>query len=426
MQIKRIVANFKQILSDQKEELNKLNISSLIPREAEELWKKETGLIRIITGVRRSGKSTLALHHLVSTHFAYVNFDDERLTDLKSEELNELLTAVYEVYGDVKCFFFDEIQNTPNWSLFVNRLQRAGGRVIVTGSNSKLLSTELATHLTGRFTTIELFPFSFHEFLVARNSVSRAQTTREKGIRNSMFEEYARIGGFPEIIKGEEPISYARDLFYSIINRDILFRHKINHTRAFKDLSVFLVINTGKEISYNRIKNIFSLGSAHTARNYVDFLEEAYLISTIGKFSYKHQETLRNRKSYVIDIAFYQSLMPAGSPNTGFIIETLVFQYLFRFRQTQGIELFYYKGKNEVDFVIKRPGGSLKLIQVCKELMAPGTLKREVKGLIEASEILHCDDLTIINDHLDEIKTIENKNIRFVPVIDWLSRGEVW
>ncbi len=117
--------------------------------------------------------------------------------------------------------------------------------------------------------------------------------------------------------------------------------------------------------------------------------------------------------------------MPAGSPNTGFIIETLVFQDLFRFRQTLGIELFYYKGKREVDFVVKRPDGSLKLIQVCQDLMAPGTMNREMNGLLEASEILHCDDLTIINDQLDEIKTIENKKIRFVPMIDWLSRGEV-
>lgn len=417
--------NFKQVLSDQKEELTRLNLNSLIPREAEQLWKKETGLIRIITGVRRSGKSTLALQQLAATQFAYVNFDDERLTGLRSEELNELLTAVYEVYGDITCFFFDEIQNTPNWSLFVNRLKRAGNRVIVTGSNSKLLSAELATHLTGRFTTIELFPFSFREFLVAKTEVNRAETTREKGIIKSKFEEYSLIGGFPEIIKGEEPISYARDLFYSIINRDILFRHKINHTRAFKDLAAFLVLNTGKEISFNRLKNIFSLGSAHTARNYVAFLEEAYLISTIGKFSYKHQETLRYRKSYVIDIAFYRSLMPAGSPNTGFVYETLVFQHLFRFRQTLGIELFYYKGKREVDFVVKRPDGALKLIQVCQDLMAPGTMKREVNGLLEASEILRSDNLTIINDHLAEIKTIENKKIRFVPLIDCLSHDDI-
>ena len=114
--------NYKQVVLDQKEELQRLNIKSLVPREAEEYWAKPTRLIRIITGVRRSGKSTLALHHLLNSDFGYVNFDDERLSGIKSDELNDLLSAIYEVYGDVNCFFFDEIQNTENWSLFVNRL----------------------------------------------------------------------------------------------------------------------------------------------------------------------------------------------------------------------------------------------------------------------------------------------------------------
>jgi len=413
--------NYKQVVLDQKEELQRLNIKSLVPREAEKYWTIPTRLIRIITGVRRSGKSTLALHHLMNSGFGYVNFDDERLSGIKSNELNDLLSAIYEVYGDVNCLFFDEIQNTENWSLFVNRLQRTGNTVVITGSNSKLLSTELATHLTGRYKTIELFPFSFREFLLAKSIGTTSGTTREKAIRKKAFDEYCQQGGFPEILAGEDAVLYARNLFFSIINRDILYRYKIHHTRAFKELAAYLVLQTGKEISYNRLKNIFSLGSAHTARNYVDHLEEAYIIATVEKFSFKKQESLRYRKTYAIDIAFYRSLSPAVPVNKGFIYETLVFLELLRRKTANGIELFYYKGTREVDFVVKKNQELLNLIQVCHDLGETKTLNREVNALLEASNALKCEHLTIINENLDEERNVQGKTIRFIPIIDWLT-----
>ena len=413
--------NYKQVVLDQKEELQRLNIKSLVPREAEKYWTIPTRLIRIITGVRRSGKSTLALHHLLNSGFGYVNFDDERLSGIKSNELNDLLSAIYEVYGDVNCLFFDEIQNTENWSLFVNRLQRTGNTVVITGSNSKLLSTELATHLTGRYKTIELFPFSFREFLLAKSIGTTSGTTREKAIRKKAFDEYCQQGGFPEILAGEDAVLYARNLFFSIINRDILYRYKIHHTRAFKELAAYLVLQTGKEISYNRLKNIFSLGSAHTARNYVDHLEEAYIIATVEKFSFKKQESLRYRKTYAIDIAFYRSLSPAVPVNKGFIYETLVFLELLRRKTANGIELFYYKGTREVDFVVKKNQELLNLIQVCHDLGETKTLNREVNALLEASNALKCEHLTIINENLDEERNVQGKTIRFIPIINWLT-----
>jgi predicted AAA+ superfamily ATPase len=414
--------NFRQIIQDQKEELNQLKSRLLVPREAEERWIKPTRLVRIITGVRRSGKSTLALSHLLGSRFGYVNFDDERLGGIKAEELNEILTAVYEVYGEVSCFFFNEIQNAENWSLFVNRLQRAGNEIIITGSNSKLLSSELATHLTGRYKAIELFPFSFREFLLARNVRKEVETTKEKALRKSAFGDYLKLGGFPEILLGEDSLSYARDLFFSIINRDILYRHKIHNSRSFKEIAIFLALQTGKEISYNRLKNIFSLGSPHTAKNYVDHLEEAYLISTIGKFSHKQQESLRYRKSYVIDIAFFHALSGSGNADSGFTYETIVFLDLLRRRYAEGIELFYYKGIREVDFVIKRNRELTDLIQVCRDVTDIKTLNREVSALLEASEALKCEKLTVINENVDEERIFRGKKIRFIPIIDWLMK----
>jgi uncharacterized protein len=282
------------------------------------------------------------------------------------------------------------------------------------------LSTELATHLTGRYKTIELFPFSFREFLLAKNVAKTAETAREKAIRKKMFDEYCRQGGFPEILQGEDPVSYARDLFFSIINRDIIYRYKIQHIRAFKEMATYLVLETGKEISYNRLKNIFSLGSAHTVRNYVDHLEEAYIIATLEKFSFKKQESLRYRKTYVIDVAFFRSLSPAGPVNKGFIYETIIFLELLRRQTSHGIELFYYKGNREVDFVVKKDQELLNLIQVCHDLSEAKTLNREVNALLEASAALNCAHLTIINENLDEERIVQGKTIRFVPIIDWL------
>jgi predicted AAA+ superfamily ATPase len=412
--------NFSQVLHDQKEEVANLKPGALIPREAERYWNDRTKLIRIITGVRRSGKSTFALQHLPGTDYAYVNFDDERLTGLKAGELNDLLSAIYEVYGEVRSFFFDEIQNTESWSLFVTRLHRSGNSVTITGSNSKLLSSELATHLTGRFMKIELFPFSFREFLLSKKCSDDPMSTRGKAIRQKYFNEYCLIGGFPEILMGEDQVSYARDLFYSIISRDIMFRHRITHQRAFKDLAIYLVLNTGKEISYNRLKNIFSLGSAHTARNYVDHLEEAYLITTLEKFSFKKQESLRYRKTYVIDPAFLRALSPAGPTDLGFIYETLVFLELNRRKSSEGTELFYYKDKREVDFVVKKNREIVELIQVCYDLGDGRTLQREVNALLEASAALKCENLTVINSGLSEERMTDGKKIRFIPILDWL------
>jgi len=411
---------FRQTILDQQAELQRFISQDWVPREAAVEFNRPTRLIRIITGVRRSGKSTLAMHQLKGTSFGYVNFDDERLSGLDPARLNDVLSSVYEVYGDVTCLFFDEIQNVHDWSLFINRLQRAGNQIVVTGSNSKLLSSELATHITGRYKTIELFPFSFSEFLVAQKMDAETSTTRSRALVRNAFQNYMLSGGFPEILVGQENNRYARDLFFSIISRDILNRYQIQNPRAFKDLAVFLATNTGKEISYNRLKNLFLLGSAHTAKNYVDYLEEAYVVSTIGKFSWKNQETLRYRKSYIIDVAFFHALTGSGTANTGFLFETIVYLELLSRKEITGNEYYYYKGKQEVDFVVRHNLEIIALIQVCHDTSDIGTLKREVNGLLEASEALKCDHLMIITDNQSEERDYGDKVIRFCPITDWL------
>ena len=199
---------YKQVLLDQQKEKNEILLESLTARREEVYFDLNSQLAQIVIGVRRSGKSTLC-HKVLkqnNINYAYVNFDDERLYNLKTEDLNDVLEALYMVYGDFKYLFCDEIQNIPPWFLFVNRLLRQKVRLIITGSNAKLLSSELSTHLTGRYNQIELFPFSFSEILEYKNIPADDDSTLGIARRKSAFEEYMSQGGFPELFEEQKSI----------------------------------------------------------------------------------------------------------------------------------------------------------------------------------------------------------------------------
>ncbi len=411
----------KQAITDQKQEIMQYSSPGFIQRDVPVDFLNSK-LIKIISGVRRSGKSTLAHLSLRNSNYAYVNFDDERLLNLNSTDLSEIEELLYSIYDEFDFVFFDEIQNIEGWSLFINRLARKGLNIFLSGSNSKLSSSEISSHLTGRFVNLELYPFSFKEYLSFHkfDYAKQNMTTSEKGLMLKHFNEYINSGGFPEIVKGENPIRYASGLFHSIINRDILLRNGIKHQRTFQDIAVFLINNYTREISFNRIKNIFGLGSEHTAKNYVHYLEQAYLIISLSKFSFKKQETIRNRKSYVIDIAFIKSLTDDFSTNTGFIYENIVALELLRRRNFNDYELYYFKNKVEVDFVIRKNHIIIELIQVSYNLDDPRTYKREVKALLIAANELKVEKLTIITGNMEKTEIIDGKTITFIPLIKWL------
>lgn len=412
---------FNQILFDQQAESGRLNFEKLVPRESLRDFPAQTNLVRIISGIRRCGKSTLAQMHLQGRSFAYINFDDERLFHLRADQLNDLLEAAYAVYGQFDCLFLDEIQNVEGWHLFVNRLQRQGIDLYITGSNSKLLSKELATHLTGRSVQIELSPFSFSEFLKLKTIDPMLQTTSNLGRISAAFEEYLTNGGFPEIVMGNDSKRYASDLFNAIINRDILFRYNLRNSRALKEMALYLVSQFGREISYNRLKNIFQLGSDHTARNYVDYLEETYLFATLSKFSWKKQESVRYRKLYVADASFITSMGTGMSPDRGHLLENLVFTHLNGSEKRQGFELFYYKDLVEVDFLVRENRTITHAIQVCSDLRDERTLKREIKALIQVSGVTQCQNLIVINESRSGTEIIDNLTVQFTKITDWLT-----
>lgn len=411
----------RQALIDQKDEINEYRNSPFINRNVPVDFFS-SGLIKIVSGVRRSGKSTLIHLFLKDQNYAYVNFDDERLFKLKSSDLVLVEEYLYSIYGDFDHLFLDEIQNIEGWSLFVNRLYRKNLNIYLSGSNSKLLSKEISSHLTGRFVNFELYPFSFVEFLTYHDfKVSnRFLSTKVKAQLKKYFDDYLISGGFPEIVKGEAPQKYASALFYSIVNRDILLRYNIRHQRTFADIALFLVNNYAREISYNRLKNIFGLGSEHTAKNYTHYLEEAFLIFTLSKFSYKKQESLRYKKNYVIDVAFIRSLSGDFSQNTGQIYENIVALELMRRKSVENFELYYYKKQYEIDFVIRRNLKITELIQVSFDIEDPKTYQREVNALIAASNDLNAENLTIITKNYEAKDVIKGRRIIFKPLITWL------
>lgn len=413
--------NYRQIIAEQREELAIIESQGWVPRENEKMVNTDSRLVQIITGVRRSGKSTLAHRALQGTSYAYINFDDERLVGLSSTDLNNLLEALYSVYGEFNRLVLDEIQNVDGWHLFVNRLLRNNIKLIVTGSNSKLLSREIATHLTGRYSLVELLPFSFREFLFAKNvNFKEMVTAKDKGLLSGYLEEYLIDGGFPEITAGEPKLSYIPNLFDAIVTHDIIYRYNIRQVRSFRDMAIWLAGNYGTEISYNRLKSIFGLGSDNTIKNYILYLEEAWLFICLPKFSFKKQVTLRYRKIYVIDNVFASIIGAGATPNRGRQLENLVFLELFRRRLSLNYELFYFKKNIEVDFVIYSSGKVLELIQVCLTLTDPKTLNREIRALKIAATELNPLRMCIITLNEKRELIMDDKTIHIIPVTEWL------
>ena len=324
--------SISQLIRDQRNELEDSLHTALVKREAENYFGNlvASSLIKVVSGVRRCGKSVFINLLLQDKTFAYINFDDERLIEVSGDEI---LSAFYEVYGkDVKYIFIDEVQNLKNWELFANRLHRLGFNLFLTGSNAKLLSKELATHLTGRHVKIELLPFSFKEFLTALNFNEDVQTTKGKSLLKQKLNEYLQIGGFPEIVvKRENPRVYLGELYRSIVSRDIIGRYSISYKKTFREIAQTLLSSPGRRISYNKLKNNFALGSTHTVKNNVSYLEEAYLLYSLNRFSYKPVEGEKSdKKIYVIDNGLVNHVAIKSSPDYGQIYENTVAIELLR------------------------------------------------------------------------------------------------
>ena len=413
----------KDIVLTQQRELEDRLKEPYVERKMLYRWALEDDLIKVITGPRRSGKSFYGLHLIQQTRsYGYVNFDDERLAGIG--DYDEIISAVNAVYGNPRYLLFDEIQNLPRWEMFANRLQRQGFRLLVTGSNANLLSSELATHLTGRHSSLVMFPFSFGEYLA---SAGDQKTEIEK---RQALEVYAEQGGYPEpLLKKIDRHDYLRTLLQSTLYKDIIKRFKIRSVQGIDDLSLYLMSNMAREYSLNALSGVTRCRSVHTVDKYIRYLQEAYLVFSLKRFSFKLKNQARqNKKIYCTDNGLAVSAGFRFSANRGSLYENLVAIALEKAEIAGRISVFYWKsGQNEeVDFVVKEGLAIAQLIQVCADISNPKTLKREMRALIKASQELNCDDLLLLNDRIDKEETLKwqdvERRIRLMPLWQWLEQ----
>jgi predicted AAA+ superfamily ATPase len=421
--LKMLAEDLVKIIADQREEFFSEDMSTFCDRMESTQLSSDSSMAQVVIGVRRSGKSTLCAKFLIDNAIdcAFVNFDDERLVSMQGEDLNKLLEAIYVVYGNTSCLFFDEIQNVSSWPLFVNRLLRQKKRIFLTGSNSKLLSNELITHLTGRHNKVELYPFSFTDFCRVHNIDTTSITTKAEGLRQNALLKYLTIGGFPELQKENNHKNYIDGLFNAIIRNDIAKRFKIRQEEVLRKMATYLADNFAQEFSAKTIGKMLGV-SNHTAEKYFSYLKEAFLFIGVKKFSYKVRERVCNEKCYVVDVAMATERSDTFSlENWGWRLENVVCIELLRRYHHQYAEIFYYKEKSfEIDFLVAKNGIVKELIQVCYNISSEKTRQREIHALLRGAKKFNCPKLTLLTFNIEELIEIDDETICVIPATKWL------
>lgn len=418
-----------QVLAEQREEMSGYDVSGWISRPEEDFFEWDSDMAQVVIGVRRSGKSTLCHKALIQhgVKYGYSDLDDDRLLGMEAKDLNTLLGCMYQLYGvDVKYLFFDEIQDVPGWHLFVNRLLRQGLRIVLTGSNAKLLSSELATHLTGRYNEIKLYPFSYAELCDAEKVDVKGITTKADAARKIALEAYLNDGGFPELMKLRNPRgrrTYIEGLIETIITKDVAKRFNIRNPESIRRIAYHLINNSCQVIDYKTLAEISNLKTAATAQKYTSYLAQAFLIHPLQKFSYKSKERITGEKAYVVDQGFVSnrgnSLL---GENMGWRLENAVLMELLRRYCSAAEDIYYYKPstrQKEVDFVVCRQNVVLELIQVAYDISDSKTYRRETESLILASSKLNCGNLWLICLGETRDVTVNNQTIHIVNAIEW-------
>ena len=384
----------------------------------------QSPMIKLITGPRRVGKSVFALLALKNTNFAYLNFDDNQLLANWNEDV--VMQTLSDVYPEYQYLLLDEVQNLPNWDLWVTTLYRRGYNLIITGSNARMLSQEMATVLTGRYIPIAMYPFSLPETLQWYDIDPTNIPTEKQAKVVSLQDEYLRLGGYPEIVKTRALAqSYLSTLYDSILLKDIAKRHKLRNTEGLYNLAGYLLANFCNLITANDITNEFGLKSVTTTQKFLNYLHEPYLFFYLQRFNNKLKAMKKAaRKVYVVDNGFVSTTAFNISENLGRLLENQVFVELIRQGYDTENTLFYYRSRNdkEVDFVTRKGVKVEKLIQVCYDLTSEKTRRREIDALIEVAGELKCQTLQIIS--YQHKATIEEKGftIQVIHFMEWVYK----
>lgn len=386
----------------------------------------ESSVPKLITGPRRAGKSVYAMQILSDKNYAYLNFDDTLLLGAFDE--GSVMQALAEVYPGYEYLLLDEVQNLHSWDAWVAKLYRRGVNLVITGSNANLLSSEMATLLTGRYLEIKILPFSMEETLNYRGAPINAELPDERARLALEMDDYLKKGGYPEIVKNREiEQAYLSAMFDSIILKDVAQRHKIRKITELYDLADYLISNYSNPLSYNEIAKELSLGSVTTVKKFCGYLAEPYLFFYLPRHDNKLKEMKKApRKVYVIDNGFIYTPSFELSSNNGRQLENMVFIELLRRGFDLKKSLFYYRTSNdkEVDFVTRDGRKVTSLIQVSYDISKTKTRERELDALVKASEELKCDNLLLITWDQNEEVDYKGKMISILSVENGLTHNK--
>jgi predicted AAA+ superfamily ATPase len=380
----------------------------------------------IFLGIRRAGKSYLMfqrIHELMKRgtdieEILYLNFEDERFIGLKSEDLDEIKRVYEETFSSRPIFFLDEIQIVPGWEKFVRRLADKSYRVFVTGSNAKMLSSEIATTLGGRFLIQNVYPFSFREFLNFEGFELKPNWLYTPGTRNGVvrsFDTYFYNGGFPELLSFEDKRSWLSGLYQKIFFGDLVARYSLRNSDSMRLLVKKLAESVMQPSSYNRLKNIVSSAGesvgVRTIIDYVGYLQETWLIFSLENYAARFAERESNRKYYFIDNGILNLFI--FRPET-LLLENLVAITLHR---QFGEKVYFYNQHIEVDFYIPEESW---LIQVSYNISDVQTFEREVNGIVKAAKFLNAERLQIVTRNDERVIEKDGLSIEVLPIWKWL------
>lgn len=411
----------KQVIMDQLKYRSPKNFYRRTVTEAIRRFDNDPNII-ILSGIRRSGKSTIQRMSQVESNSDsdyYFNFDDERLVKFQVGDFQTLLEVFVELFGDQPRFYFDEIQNIEGWERFIRRLYEQGKKIYITGSNARLLSKELGTHLTGRYIQLEVFPLSFFEIVNHQYPDAfskKALSTTDVGMILRYFSNYLKNGGIPEYVEFEKT-EYLQDLLEGILYRDVIVRYKIQDEKALRETVYYLASNIGKEFSYTNLAKTVGVSSSHTIANYCDYLEQCYLSFFICRYSHSLQKQIQsNKKCYMIDPAMIRISGFRVSEDRGRLLENVVFLQL----RMQSKEIYFHKDKKECDFIVRERNRIVQAIQVTTSLSNPEVKKRELEGLIEAMRAYDLQEGIILTENESDKIEMGEFRISVMPIWKWL------
>ena len=380
-----------------------------------------SSLIKLITGPRRVGKSTQALLMLRDKNFAYLNFDNYSLLEAWNADL--VMRMLDDVYPGYEYILLDEVQNLDAWNLWVSELYRLGKNLVITGSNARMLSSEMATVLTGKYLQVEMLPFSLEEFFDWHKLDLHMLKPEDKTNTLVLTDDYLRNGGYPEVVASRQLTrSYLDTLFDSIIWKDVAKRHNVRNVTDLNNLAMYLVSNFCNPVSANDLTTELGFSSVNTTKKYMDYLHEPYLFYYLSRYNNKLKLMKKApRKVYVVDNGFVASKAFSLSDNLGRLLENQVFIELVRRGYDVEKTMFYYRSRNdkEVDFVLRKGTQIERLVQVCYDMSSPKTEKREVDSIVECAGELKCDNLVIVTNN--DKRTIEKDgyNINVLPISEF-------